>query len=352
MMLNRDQIIIDSDERILITGAAGFIGSKVVETFLKYGFKNLICFVRPTSNIENLTNKMSHKNRDNLTIFRGNLLSKEDCEEASKNVSLVCHLAAGIEKSFAGCFMNSVVGTRNLLDALIDCNNLKRFLNVSSMAVYSIKDIVKGGTLYETSEVDEASENRYEAYSYGKIKQEEIIIEYNRKYNIPYVIVRPGDVYGPGKYKVSGKVGIDTLGIFIHLGGNNRIPLTYIDNCADAIVLTGVKSGIEGEIFNIIDDDLPTSRNFLHMYKKHVKKLNSIYIPYRFFYLLSYFWEKYSIYSNNQIPPVFNRNRCIAHWKKVKFTNKKLKEMVGWSPKVKTSVGLDRYFEYMRNAEN
>ncbi len=48
----------------------------------------------------------------------------------------------------------------------------------------------------------------------------------------------------------------------MHMGGNGLLPLTYVDNCADAIVLAGLVAGVEGEVFNVVDDDLPRSRAF------------------------------------------------------------------------------------------
>ena len=87
------------------------------------------------------------------------------------------------------------------------------------------------------------------------------------------MIVRPGVVYGPGNKGITGRVGLGTFGLFLHLGGSNEIPLTYVDNCADAIVLAGIKGGVDGEVFNVVDDDLPTSRKFLRLYKKNVRPL-------------------------------------------------------------------------------
>ncbi len=189
---------------------------------------------------------------------------------------------------------------------------------------------------------------RYEPYTFAKAKQDALLFEYHKKYHIPYVIVRPGAVYGPGKNSITGRVGIGTFGIFLHLGGSNRIPFTYVDNCADAIVLAGIKKGVDGEIFNIIDDDLPSSREFLNMYKKNVKHFKSIYIPYGTFYLLCYLWEKYSKWSERQLPPVFNRRRCAAYWKGNRYSNEKLKKLLGWKPKVSVDDALKRYFEYCR----
>ena len=49
--------------------------------------------------------------------------------------------------------------------------------------------------------------------------------EYGRKFGVPYVIVRPGSVYGPGKESITGRVGIDSFGIFLHMGGSTTYPL-------------------------------------------------------------------------------------------------------------------------------
>ena len=45
-------------------------------------------------------------------------------------------------------------------------------------------------------------QERFDAYGFGKLKQEELVKEYGRKYELPYVIVRPGYVFGPGKTRV------------------------------------------------------------------------------------------------------------------------------------------------------
>ena len=141
------------------------------------------------------------------------------------------------------------------------------------------------------------SQERFDAYGFGKLKQEELVKEYGRKHNLPYVIVRPGAVFGPGKQALSGRVGINTFGFFIHLGGSNVLPLTFVDNCAEAIVLAGLKPGVEGEIFNVVDDELLTSRQFLEAYKKKVKPFFSLRVPYFLAYAMCLLWEKYSKWS-------------------------------------------------------
>ncbi|HWF91622.1 MAG TPA: NAD(P)-dependent oxidoreductase [Terriglobales bacterium] len=336
------------DDPILITGANGFIGSRVVETLLRHGFRNLRCFVRPSSNLKRLETAMATAEQARIEVVCGNLLSAADCTRAAKNVAVVYHLAAGIEKTFPGSFMNSVVTTRNLLNAVHEEGVLRRFVNISSFAVYSNRKIRRGGLLDENCELEPHAVRRAEAYTFAKLKQDALLRAFGEKHGIPYVIVRPGAVYGPGASQLTGRVGIGTFGVFLHLGGSNRIPLTYVDNCAEAIVLAGLKSGVDGEVFNVVDDELPSSRRFLRAYKKRGRRFRSIFVPYRVFYSFCWLWEKYSKWSEGQLPPVFNRDRCAAYWKGNRYSNQKLKDRLGWRPRVQFPEASERYFEYVR----
>jgi len=348
IIMEKEAWIINPKDPILITGSTGFIGIKLVETLVEYGFRNLRCFVRPSSNITLLNKIADSKDQVTINIIKGNLISREDCLSATKEIALVFHLATESSKSFAGVYMGTVIPTRNLLEAILQNGNLKRFVNVSSIAVYMSRNIPRGGILDETCKIDDEPEKRFDAYAYGKVKQDELLLDYYRKYDIPFVIVRPGAVYGPGKIGITGRVGIDTFGIFLHMGGRNIIPISYVDNCAEAIALSGITKHIEGEVFNIVDDELPTSRQFLNMYKKNVCSFFSLYVPYSIAFALCYLWEKYAGWSHGQIPPVFNRRRCINDWRGKRYSNEKMKRLLGWKQKASFQDATRRYFEYQK----
>ena len=333
-----------------MTGAAGFLGSKVVERLLNLGFCNLRCFVR-TSHPGARFRSLSCIVQDTPTVevFWGNLLSREDCMKAVRDVSIVLHLAAGRgEKSYPDAVLNSVVTTRNLIEASIASGSLHRFVSVSSFAVYSNTNKPRPRLLDEQCPVEARPELRGDAYTFAKAKQDEMVVEYGRNFNLPYVIVRPGHVFGPGNEAISARVGIDTFGTFLHLGGPNRVPLTYVDNCADAVILAGLRPGVEREVFNVVDDDLPSSRHFLRMYKKRARCFTSLYFPHALTYALCWLWERLSVWSEDQIPPVFNRRRWHAFWKKTRYSNDKLKRRLGWTPRISMAEGLRRYFEACR----
>ncbi|MCG8569288.1 MAG: NAD(P)-dependent oxidoreductase [Spirochaetes bacterium] len=347
-MINNDYLI-NNNDLILITGANGFIGSKVVELLCEYGFNNLRCFVRPSGNLTKLKKIITKNKEKSIEIFKGNLLDPDDCNLASKDVKVVYHIAAGVEKSFAGCYLNSVVTTKNLLEAIVHEKKIIRFVNVSSFAVYSNMKIRRGGLLDENCVLETNFVERNEAYAYGKANQDKILLEYNKKYQIPYVIVRPGVVFGPERENISVRIGVDTFGIFMHLGGGNRIPYTYVDNCAEAMILSGLVKGIDGETFNIVDDDLPKSKYFLKQYKKRYRKFKTIKVPYRLFYIFCSLWENYSKKTKGQLPPVFNRRKCSAYWKGNKYSNQKLKKILGWKPRIGMKEALDQYFQSLVN---
>jgi len=327
--------IVSRDERILVTGSSGFIGTKVVATLLDYGFTDICCFVRPSSELTRLGKTLGQFSAEKkVEIVTGDLLSPTDCRRAAAGASIIYHLAAGMEKSFAGAFMNSALATRNLMDAFLHSGEPKRFVNVSSFAVYSNLTLSRGAILDENCPLEDASQERFDAYGFGKLKQEELVKEYGEVHNLPYVILRPGYVFGPGKRELNGRVGTSAFGLFMQVNGSQALPLVFVDNCAEAVVLAGLKAGIDGEIFNVVDDELPTGQHFLKAYKRNAKSFVSIRVPYIVGYAMSLLWEKYSGWSKNQLPPVFNRRRCAAEWKGNRYSNQKLKERLGWRPKV------------------
>ena len=342
-----NDFIIGLDDPILITGASGFIGSRVIEGLVQRGFRNLKCFVRPSGHLAKVEDIQKRYNGvARIDIIKGNLLSQENCRQAVEGgVAIIYHLAAGRgEKSFPDAFANSVVTTRNLLEAARKENQLKRFISISSMSVYSNRSNPRGRLLDESGPIEDKPHLRGNAYTFAKIKQDKLVAEYGVKFGIPFVIVRPGVVYGPGNETLTGRAGTATFGLFLHVGGGNELPLTYVDNCAEAIILAGLKRGVDNEVFNVVDDHLPSSRDFLKLYKKNVRSFKSIYVPRIASYLLCWAWEGYSNWSRGQLPLTYNRRVWHAHWKRTYYTNEKLKTRLGWKPSVSPADAFQRYF--------
>jgi nucleoside-diphosphate-sugar epimerase len=350
--MDDDRYIVTPEERILVTGSGGFVGPSVVRTLLDRGYSRCRCLVRPSSDRMRLQEILREPAAANVEILEGNLLSPEDCAKAVEGVSVILHLAAGRgEKSYSEAFLNSVVTTRNLLDAAARNGCLKRFVNVSSFTVYSPAKRGRRRPVDESCDIECTPSERGEAYCFAKVRQEDIVREYQRERKLPVVTVRPGVIYGPGNRGIPGRVGIGTFGIFLHLGGSNRMPLTYVDNCAEAIVLSGITKGVDGETFNVVDDDPPTSREFLRIYKKRVRPMRSVYLPHDLSYFLCFLWERYSKWSEGQLPNVFNRKKWHSYWSTQRYSNAKIKRLLNWTPRVPFDIAISRYVQYQRKIE-
>ena len=169
------------DETILITGSGGFIGSRVVEGLLDRGFRKLVCFARSSDKMARIQDAVKHRYPEaRLKIVEGNLLSRQDCEAAVKGVAVIYHLAAGIgEKSYPDAFMNSVVTTRNLLEACLRHAHLRRFVLVSSFAVYTNRRRSPAESVGRIRARLRSIPNcSGDAYCFAKVKQEQIVAEY------------------------------------------------------------------------------------------------------------------------------------------------------------------------------
>jgi nucleoside-diphosphate-sugar epimerase len=109
---------------------------------------------------------------------------------------------------------------------------------------------------------------------------------------------------------------------------------------------------VDGDIFNVVDDDPITSKQFLSAYKRAAGSFFSIRVPYRIAYGLSWMWEKYSQRSEGQLPPVFNRRRCSAEWKGNRYSNRKLRERLGWKPRIPMTKAMEAFLgQFVRNGD-
>ena len=169
--------LIRANDPILVTGANGFIGSRVVEKLKARGFNNLRCFVRGSSTERNARQAENRGKGNGIEWIRGNLLSPDDCRKAAEGVSIIYNLAAGIEKTFAGSFMNSVLTTRNLLEASLGNKRLQRFVNISSFAVYSNYGMKRGQLIDESCEIEKEFMQRYDPYCFAKSKQDQFSLK-------------------------------------------------------------------------------------------------------------------------------------------------------------------------------
>ena len=115
--------------------------------------------------------------------------------------------------------------------------------------------------LNETTPLESRPEKR-DLYAQCKLRQEQLFWEYHRQKGVPLTVLRPGVIYGPRGSALSSRIGLRMPGVFLFFGGDNLLPLSYVENCAEAIVLAGRTRPATGEIYNVLDDELMSCREF------------------------------------------------------------------------------------------
>lgn len=331
--------------KILVTGAAGFLGTALIERLLVHGYTDIRCNVRRQSDTSKLEALSACHANTRLEFCVGDLKYRDDAGRAVDDVQLIFHLAAGKKGTAADLFLDSVVASRNLLDAVADRKPM-RIVLVSSFGVYGVAGLGRGARVDEHTELEPHPEWR-DHYSYSKLRQEQLFWEYRQRNGFELVVLRPGVIYGPCGGHFSNRVGL-TIGKWqLHFGGSNLLPLSYVDNCAEALVVAGTHPLAEGQVYNVHDSDLPTCREYLRAYKKHVTKIRSIPVPYFAVQFLSSLIAKYHQYSKGQLPAILTPYKAASLWGGNRFDNSKLLS-TGWKQLVPTAESLQKCFTAFR----
>jgi nucleoside-diphosphate-sugar epimerase len=327
--------------KLLVTGANGFLGTALVQALLARGERDIRCFVRLGGRTNRLESISARYPAAKVEIFAGNLASRGDVGRALTDVDVVYHLAATMRGAPADVFKGCVVNSERLIEGIKTAGRGVKVVLVSSFGVYGAGDAPGTRLLTEESPIEPYPERR-DVYSHAKIWQEKLFWEARSKLGLPLVVARPGVVYGPRGAPISSRVGISLFGLFANLGGDNILPLTYVDNCAEAIVQIG-REGRDGEVYNVIDDDLPSCSQYLHRYRRDVKRLRTVRLNYRLLYALSKLVEWYAGWSKGQLPATLTPYKVRATWKGSRFSNRKLKQL-GWKQTVPTDIAIGRTF--------
>lgn len=334
---------------ILVTGGTGFVGKRLVRKLVEIGNKHIRCLVRPGTPRDIFHSILPDLSVSDVEIFPASFNDNPALKHALKGVNIVYHAAVSKTGSTASMVANTVAGSDNLYKACLEAQ-ISRFVLVSSFSVIGVAKLFRGTVIDESIPMEEHPDLR-DPYSFSKHRQEVLAWEYAKESGLPLVVVRPGVVFGPGNNILGPRIGVKLSRLFLHLGGSNTIPLTYVDNCAEAIVLAGTVPKVEREIFCIVDDDLPESQYLLKRYCKEVDSLYIIRIPYRLLRILSKCNVWYTNWTKGHIPAVFTPYQVDSMWKSHRFSNKKAKKMLGWKPKVSMRDALDITYSFLSQEE-
>jgi nucleoside-diphosphate-sugar epimerase len=313
---------------VLVTGGAGFLGRRLVRE-LTAEWITVRCFVRPSSNANDLKDFLGEAAWRHVELFRGDLSNVDDCRRSLDGIDIVYHVAAGLSGSTAALFLNTVIPTRSLVDAALAAN-VKRFVLVSSLGVYGAAALRRNSVLDESCPLD-AQPHLRDPYTYSKIVQEQVAWEGFER-GLPLVVIRPGVIYGPGRGALSNRIGLTVGSRLFQIGGRRILPYVYVDHCATALRQAGLEPGIAGQAFNVLDDDLPTGNRVLKLYRRVGKPVKRLPIPQFAIGMLSSMYEAYSRWSEGQLPAVITRYRTDSMWKPMRFTNARARQRLRWQP--------------------
>lgn len=333
---------------ILVTGAGGFLGSRICESLLDAGVRDLRMHYRgeaPAGRVAELETRFPNAR---FTTVSCNLLARGALNELVANVDCVVHAAAALRGSAADMFANTVVGTRNLLE-VAGAANVRRIVLISSFSVYRTEALALGA-LHDESLAIEPIGVEKGAYAHAKTRQEHLFEEFRQRFGFEAVVLRPGVIYGPGGSPLSSRVGIRALGIFFALGGRATLPLSYVDNCADAVASATLHAPA-GAVYNVVDDDLPSCHEYLRQYRRDVAPLRVLPVPYWAFLLGSRWLVRYHRKSKGQLPAVFTPYIVRSMYRPLRHSNVALKNL-GWRQRVPTIEALARSFRYWRESQS
>jgi nucleoside-diphosphate-sugar epimerase len=153
-----------------------------------------------------------------------------------------------------------VIGTENLLAALFE-RGVLRLVHISSFSLYDYRAIPDGSPLDESSPVEQRPLERDE-YLQTKLIQESMVRRFASDHGAEVTILRPGAIYGPGKLWNAGRALRLAGPVWLSIGPKSIQKLTYVENCAEAIVLAAEHDEAIGKTLNIVDDDLPTQAEY------------------------------------------------------------------------------------------
>jgi predicted dehydrogenase/nucleoside-diphosphate-sugar epimerase len=239
--------------KILVTGASGFLGRHILQKLSDEG-TDIVALVRRTSRTEHLQSYSVH-------FIQGNVRDKEALRRAMKGVDVVIHAACDMLGGWDDFYKGNVESTRDLLE-LSKNQKIRRFVYISSIDVYDHAHTKNGSIL---SEEDPRDPNPSNFYSRSKIEAEEIVEEYQTRYGVPTVIIRPGCIYGPGGNWYPARLGFSAgSGRYALLGnGKSAVPMSHTSSVTDLIWRSIQNENAVGKSYNIVEDEEVTRLGFL-----------------------------------------------------------------------------------------
>jgi nucleoside-diphosphate-sugar epimerase len=312
--------------RVLVTGANGFLGTRVVSALGARGHQ-VRALVRPSKSPPGEWNSL------NVEVVRGDLRRRRDLAPILENVDAIVHLAAAVTGDDETQFLNTVVATENLLHAA-HVAGIDRFILCSSFSVY---DWQRSPRLLDERSPLEADLYSRDGYAIAKTWQERLVRRHAASHNWRLTVLRPGFIWSPDA-DVPAAVGHSFGRVHVVFGGLRPLPLTHVENCADCFAAAVDSPAAVGETFNVVDPEMVTAWQFMGRYMRESKVPGfRIYVPHLFGIALAVTARKFFrilLGPTVKLPGLLVPVRFQARFRPLRFTAAKAQTLLKWRPRV------------------
>ena len=308
--------------RVLVTGGGGFLGRALVERLLESG--------------DSVRLLLRRGGGDNVIV--GSLGQPDVVDRAVQGVQVVYHVGAAMKGGKEEFEQGTVWGTRNVVDACVQHG--VKLVYVSSMSV--VDHAGHNGSPVTESSPYEPHPDRRGVYTQTKYRAEQIVLEAVRDRGLRAVIVRPGQIFGPGAEHVTPNGVIGIAGRWIVAGdGTRNLPLVYRDDVVDALLLAERSEVAVGQVINVVDTTAITQNDYL-MAASRTQTLRIQKMPTWALGVLAWKIEILGKMMKRDVPLTRYKIRSLKPlWP---FETAKARELLGWSPRVGATEGLRRTF--------
>jgi nucleoside-diphosphate-sugar epimerase len=320
---------------VLVTGATGFIGRRVVHKLLQKGI-DLKVLALPDESIPS-------EWTDKVETVRGSISDPDAVEKAAARAKTIIHLVAivtdwGDEKKY---WEVTVEGSRLIFEQAV--KNQARVVLASSIAVY-------GDHIHSQFCPEETPYGKtLGPYSRTKQAQEKLAWDYFKNKSMKLSIVRPANVYGPG----SGPWLHDVIHVLqsgspcLISGGEMNAGLAYVDNVADVLILAGSTERAIGRAYNACDGLDVTWREYFTDIASLIGAGKPKSLPAPLAVIGAYLMEGVYKLFGIQKRPLITREALNLVGSDNRIPNDRIKNELGYTPQVSYAEGLKNIKEYV-----